>query len=152
MRRVIRSAALVLALSGALLAVTLAAPSPASADYSGCWGNGGVHTDNWGNSYGTAYCHAYLGGDVQSSGIVRGYLYAGDSWFVCQEQFVNIDNPPVDGAYNNWWLYTQADTSTGDGYQGWGWFPANRISGGGNYEHIPNLRDCSPFLFAAPLP
>jgi hypothetical protein len=139
-----------LALFGAVPVVTVTTAAPAQAA-SGCWGSGGAHTDYLGNTYGTMWCHAYHSGNVVAAGVVRGYLYAGDSWFVCQHQWLGRNNPPVGGAQNNWWLYTQGDTSTGDRYHGWGWFPATHISGGRNWEKIPGgLRDCdeipgSPF-------
>jgi hypothetical protein len=144
MRKLLRSTAMALALLGAAFAGNLVASSPAQA-YSGCWGSGGAHTDYWGNTYGTRWCNAYSSGYMRAHGSNVGYLYAGNSWFVCQHQWVGYENPAVGSARNNWWLYTQGD----DAYQynGWGWFPATRISGGVNYGPIPGLRDCGEIPF-----
>lgn len=71
---------------------------------------------------------------------------------MCQDQWVGYENPPVGSARNNWWLYTQADTSTNFRH-GWGWFPATKVSGGGNYEPIPGLRWCGEIpVFPSPTP
>ena len=152
MRKALRSAGVALALSALLSAAGVAAGGPASAA-TDCWGSGGAHTDYLGNTYGTAYCNAYTSGSVRASGATRGTLYAGNSWFVCQEQWVGYNNPKVGSAENNWWLYTQADTSNGDGYHGWGWFPVTKISGGANWGKVTGLRECGTIpIFAFPTP
>lgn len=77
------------------------------------------------------YCHNYQGGYVLGGSWQRhGYLYAGNNWFVCQAR--GGENPAVGSARNNWWLYTQADVGYSNG--GWGWFPATKVSCGGNYQ------------------
>ncbi|GIH01965.1 hypothetical protein Rhe02_00320 [Rhizocola hellebori] len=135
----------------ATMAITAAVQAPAIA-YDGCWGSGGAHQDYLGNTYGTAWCNAYTGGNVMAGGVSSGYLNAGNSWFVCQEQWVGYENPHVGSARNNYWLYTQADTSTNSKH-GWGWFPATKISGGGNYQPIPGLRNCGTIpIFPSPTP
>ncbi|MFJ6084068.1 hypothetical protein ACIQI8_21955 [Streptomyces sp. NPDC092369] len=50
------------------------------------------------------------------------------------------ENAPVGDARNNWWLYTQGDDAYSE--DGWGWFPANKVSGGNNYEPVPGLAIC----------
>jgi hypothetical protein len=130
--------------------------SDQEAVYTGCWGTGPEVTDTLGNRWSTMYCHAYAGGDVYAYGAydddpsepgnsnpVVGYLNAGNSWFVCQVD--GWQNPHVaGGAVNRWWLMTQADRATAAGrdVKGWGWFPANRISGGRPGQRIPGLPDC----------
>ncbi|MEW2397128.1 hypothetical protein [Streptomyces sp. NPDC046862] len=111
----------------------------------GCAGAGPTVTNHLGITYSTTYCHNYQAGyvvraDQPSVTNYSGYLNAGDNWFVCQRQITAWENPPVGSARNNWWLYTQGD----DGYAdaGWGWFPATKVSGGGNYQPIPGLRTC----------
>lgn len=111
----------------------------------GCWGTGPTVTDYFGYTWATRYCHNYQAGNVvranQSSvSVSSGHLYAGDNWFACQRQITAWENPPVGSARNNWWLWTQGDVGYSDG--GWGWFPANKVSGGGNYEPIPGLGTC----------
>jgi hypothetical protein len=112
--------------------------------YSGCWGKGPTVRDPIGLGGPTKYCHAYTGGTVYGSWFGMedvGYLDAGNSWFVCQAP--GYDNPPVGGgAKNYWWLWTQGDVAH-RGHDGWGWFPANRISGGKDNDRIPNLPDCN---------
>lgn len=135
MRRMLTAALTIAGTAG--IGLTGAAPAQAA----GCSGSGGAHTDNYGNTYGTTYCTAYTGGNVMNNGTVAGYLNSGRSWFVCQAQFTNKPNPAVGSARNNYWLYTQADTGSAPLY-GWGWFPATKISGGGNYQPIPGLRQC----------
>ncbi|WP_210594412.1 hypothetical protein [Streptomyces sp. GESEQ-35] len=56
------------------------------------------------------------------------------------QQFTDRENPPVGDARNNWWLWTQADDAYSN--NGWGWFPATKVSGGGNYQPIPGLQNC----------
>lgn len=74
----------------------------------------------------------------------EGYLYAGTSWFVRQKRWPGYNNPPVGGAVNNWWLFTLGDIRNGPATSGWGWFPATKISGGGNWQRIPgNLPTCN---------
>ncbi|MGW0331736.1 hypothetical protein ACWD0J_07650 [Streptomyces sp. NPDC003011] len=119
------------------------ATAPASAA-AGCWGTGPTVTDYYGHTFTTQYCHNYQAGNVvranQSSPTINsGYLYAGDNWFACQAQ-LSWENPPVGNARNNWWLWTQGDVGYSEG--GWGWFPATKVSGGGNYEPIPALDYC----------
>jgi hypothetical protein len=146
MRKVMRSVLALFAASTATAAVTLVSASPALAA-GGCSGSGGAHTDYLGNTYGTAYCNAYTGGNVMNGGSVAGYLYAGTSWFVCQENWGSgYPNPPVGGAVNTYWLYTQADTGSAP-LHGWGWFPATKISGGSNNGPIPGLRSCDGIPF-----
>jgi len=143
-------------LATALAACTVAAgmalgfPSPASAA-GGCSGYGGAHTDVFGNTYGTTNCYAYTPGYIRYNGTNSGYLYAGTSWFVCQEKFPGIENPPVGSARNNYWLYTQGDV--GYSHSGWGWFPATKISGGVNYGPVPGLHSCDDYpIWAFPYP
>ncbi|GAB2987772.1 hypothetical protein GCM10023080_061720 [Streptomyces pseudoechinosporeus] len=128
--------------AAAVLAVGAVALTPASASAApnGCWGNAGQKTGPNGNTYTARYCHNYQGSEVGIGTTVTGYLYAGDNWFTCQQQFTDRPNPPVGDARNNWWLWTQGD----EGYSnnGWGWFPATKVSGGGNYEPIPGLPNC----------
>jgi hypothetical protein len=126
--------------AAAVLAAGAVALTPASASAAaGCWGDAGTKTDPEGRTYTARYCHNYQGGDIMWAGKI-GYLYAGDNWFVCQKKFPNDPNPPVGGARNDWWLYTQGDT--GSTHQAWGWFPATKVSGGGNYEPVPGLPAC----------
>lgn len=140
MRKLIGSLATLSAVAGALLATT----GPASAA-SGCSGSGGVHTEEpYGFRYGSTNCNVYSTGNVMADGAVSGVLHAGTNWFVCQEQFTDRPNPAVGAARNNWWLYTQADTGSAP-LHGWGWFPATRVSGGGNFEPIPGLTNCANF-------
>lgn len=40
----------------------------------------------------------------------------------------------------HWWLWTQGDVAYAD--NGWGWFPATKVSGGNNWEPIPGLQNC----------
>jgi hypothetical protein len=70
-------------------------------------------------------------------------LDAGDSWFVCQRKFKGINNLPVAGAKNDWWLFTLADRAKSPSTGAWGWFPANLISGGDDFKPVPGLRTCS---------
>lgn len=125
--------------AAAVLAAGAVVLTPVSASAaSGCWGDAGQKSFD-GKTYTARYCHNYLGDVVGFySTDDTGYLYAGDNWFVCQKQAG--DNEPVGDALNNWWLYTQGD----DVYSrdGWGWFPANKVSGGNNYEPIPGLAVC----------
>ncbi|MFJ9553911.1 hypothetical protein ACIRPH_08840 [Nocardiopsis sp. NPDC101807] len=132
-------------LVAAALAGSIAAAGPASAAQ-GCSGAGPTVVDHHGTSWSTTYCNAWLGGNLErgvgrdNPGEISGYLYANRAWFVCQQQFTYLENPPVGDYRNNWWLYTQGDEAYLD--QGWGWFPAVNVSGGGNYEPIPGLRHC----------
>lgn len=121
------------------------AAQPVTAAAAGCWGTGPTVTNHLGTTFATKYCHNYQAGDVvrpaqPSVTTYSGYLYAGDNWFVCQRQITAWENPPVGSARNNWWLYTQGDVAYAD--RGWGWFPATKVSGGGNYEPIPGLPTC----------
>jgi len=135
MRHVLRSAVVLLASVAAAGVVAIVGASPAQAStIHGCWGSGGAHSDGYG-TYGTAYCNAYLPGSIMDLGTPIGYLNAGTSWFVCQDSF--YANPYAGGPTNTYWLYTEADSPAV-----WGWFPANRISGGSNNQPIPGLRDC----------
>lgn len=46
-------------------------------------------------------------------------------------------------AQNTWWLYTLGDRSNSPEAP-WGWFPATKIRGGGNFQRIPgNLPTCN---------
>jgi hypothetical protein len=135
-----RIGAIVAIVSLATIGVATTA-TPAAASHPGCWGTGPVVDDPWNPPWNTKYCHNYRSGYVYTratTGDVSGYLYAGTNWFVCQRR--GGENPPVGNARNNYWLYTQGD----DGYRygGWGWFPATMVSGGGNYQPIPNLPSC----------
>jgi hypothetical protein len=136
MRHALKSAVVMLASVAAAAVVGIVGASPAqAATIHGCWGNGGSHSDGHGGTYGTVYCNAYLPGSIMDSGTPIGYLNAGTSWFACQDSF--FANPYAGGPTNTYWLYTQADTPAV-----WGWFPANRISGGLDNQPIPGLRDC----------
>src|SRR4051794_12821284 len=136
-------------LAGVLAAIALAAiPTHANAA-SGCFARGPDRSRTFGNgipvteSYHTWKCFAYTAGDVEE-GDVQGLLRAGTSWFVCQRKWPGFENPQVGAARNDWWLYTLADVSSGRETNGWGWFPATKISGGGNFQPIPgNLPDCN---------
>ena len=152
MRKIQRSVLALFAALAATACVALVSASPAQAA-GGCWGSGGAHTDYIGNTYGTRYCNAYTGGYVMNGGSVAGYLNAGNSWFVCQEDFgSDYPNPQVGSAVNTYWLYTQADTGSAP-LHGWGWFPATMISGGNNNGPIPYLHSCDDYpvwLFPTP--
>jgi len=121
---------------------TAAETTEEAVGYSGCWGKGPTVPEFGGYST-TKYCHAYTGGTVFGSmtGLEDvGYLDSGNSWFVCQ--YEGTANPPVNGgAVNHWWLWTKADRAH-RGHDGWGWFPANRISGGEPNGRIPGLPNC----------
>lgn len=94
--------------------------------------------------YCTAYQSAHLyswvpGGGVYSTSRI---LNAGQSWFICQIVIdSSIKNPPVGSALNDYWLYTESDSHPADD-SAYGWFPANKISGGGNYQAVPGLPIC----------
>ena len=143
---------LTIALSALSIAVGLVAVSAGPAQAAGgCSGYGGAHTDVFGNTYGTTNCHAYTAGYIRYNGTNSGYLYAGTSWFVCQEKFPGVPNPPVGSARNDYWLYTQGDV--GYSHSGWGWFPATKVSGGSNYGPVPGLHSCDDYpVFAFPSP
>ncbi len=150
MRRTIRHLSAALAALPIAAALTLGIAGPASAA-AGCSGYGGAHTDVFGDTYGTTNCHVYSSGYVRYNGTNSGYLYAGTSWFVCQEKFPGIDNPAVGSARNNYWLYTQGDVSYA--HSAWGWFPATKVSGGNNYSPVPGLHSCDDYpVFAFPSP
>ncbi|MFC4563973.1 hypothetical protein ACFO4E_19095 [Nocardiopsis mangrovi] len=140
MKTISRSLLVAAALAGS---ITAAAPANAA---DGCSGAGPTVIDYVGNTWSTTYCDAWRSGDLEAGvgkdnpSEISGHLYAGRAWFVCQQQFTYLENPPVGEYRNNWWLYTQGDVAYSD--QGWGWFPAVNISGGGNYEPIPGLRNC----------
>ncbi|MFJ9097803.1 hypothetical protein ACIRJM_04745 [Streptomyces sp. NPDC102405] len=134
MKRILASLGAAAVLAAGAVAVTPASASAAS----GCWGNAGQKTGPGGQTYSARYCHNYQGNTVGQGTRVTGYLYAGDNWFVCQLKAG--ENEPVGSARNNWWLFTQGDEAYDDG--GWGWFPANKVSGGNNYEPIPGLPLC----------
>lgn len=150
MSRVMSRSLLVLAATVSAVGVALAVPSAASAA-SSCWGGPRVHElnayyDAW---YDTRYCPTWTGTEVYStrtpypaSSYVRGYLYAGTSWFVCQTR--GADNPALGGALNDWWLFTMGDTAT-DEHAGWGWIPATAVSYGGNWESIPGVPFCTNY-------
>lgn len=135
MKRMLASLGAAAVLATGAVALT---PTGASAAPNGCWGNAGQKQGPGGKTYTARYCHNYQGGVVGFGDKDTGYLYAGDNWFVCQIKYG--ENPPVGNARNNWWLYTQGDKAYSDG--GWGWFPATKVSGGGNYEPIPGLPTC----------
>ncbi|WP_206440800.1 hypothetical protein [Streptomyces scabichelini] len=137
MKRTLASLGAAAVLAAGAVALT---PATASAAPNGCWGNAGTKTDVDGRSYATKYCHNYQSADLWYANKVVGHLYAGDNWFACQRKVPDFPNPPVNGAKNDWWLYTQGDTGSSHG--GWGWFPANKVSGGGDYERIPGLPTC----------
>ncbi|MER6943046.1 hypothetical protein ABT294_03380 [Nonomuraea sp. NPDC000554] len=103
-----------------------------------CGGNGPLVTDPGGHRYPTTYCRNYVGGALYNGAVKVGYLNAGRNWFACQK--LGAENPAVGGARNNYWLYTKGDKAYADG--GWGWFPATMVSGGGNYERVPDLSLC----------
>jgi hypothetical protein len=136
MKRILASLGAVAVLATGAIALTPAGASAAS----GCWGNAGTKTDPEGRTYTARYCHNYQSGDIMYNGDKLGVLYAGDNWFACQKKWVGQENPPVGSARNDWWLYTQGDT--GSTHHAWGWFPATKVSGGGNYEPIPGLPNC----------
>ncbi|MFF9219954.1 hypothetical protein [Streptomyces viridosporus] len=126
--------------AAALLAAGAVALTPASASAAdGCWGNAGPKKGPNGATYTARYCHNYQVADIGVGDTRTGHLYAGDNWFVCQQKFAN-ENPPVGSARNNWWLWTQGDKAYANG--GWGWFPATKVSGGGNYQPVPGLPAC----------
>ncbi|MFJ2831787.1 hypothetical protein ACIPC1_30210 [Streptomyces sp. NPDC087263] len=133
MKRTLASLGAAAVLAAGALALTPG--SAAAAD--GCWGNAG-QKQAFGKTYTARYCHNYQGDVVGVYETDTGYLYSGDNWFVCQVQYG--ENAPVGDAKNNWWLWTQGDDVYSDG--GWGWFPANKVSGGNNYEPIPGLATC----------
>ncbi|BCL28232.1 hypothetical protein ACFFS2_11280 [Streptomyces aurantiacus] len=137
MKRILASlgAAAVLA-AGAIVT----APASASAAPNGCWGDAGTKTDPEGRTDTARYCHNYQSGDIIWYATDIGDLYAGDNWFICQQQDAGYPNPPVGDARNDWWLFTQGDTGSTHG--GWGWFPATKISGGSNWEPVPGLPIC----------
>ncbi|MFE9439679.1 hypothetical protein ACFYO2_11800 [Streptomyces sp. NPDC006602] len=137
MKRMLASLGAAAVLATGAVALT---PTGASAAPNGCWGNAGTQTDPEGRTYTARYCHNYQGGDVYLYRQPIGHLYAGDNWFVCQSKVPDFPNPPVGDARNDWWLYTQGDT--GSSHNAWGYFPANKVSGGNNYEPIPGLPVC----------
>ncbi|QRN98686.1 hypothetical protein JRI60_06465 [Archangium violaceum] len=120
---------------------------------SNCWGDGGDHTDYNGYPY-SSMCCRNMDGEVVWEGRPRGFLKAGNNWFVCQSRWPGHDNPSVGDARNDWWLYTQGDTRYGnDPNLGWGWFPATRIVGAASGKPIPGLPSCDSlpyFRSAAP--
>ncbi|GAA3113557.1 hypothetical protein [Streptosporangium carneum] len=117
-------------------------PANAPAELEGCWGAGPTVTDTLGVQWPTRYCNNFLAGDVYNYVDGRwqpiGRLNAGNSWFVCQSH--GPENPAVGEWLNDIWLYTEADVVWAAG--GWGGFPATHVSGGENYEPIPNLDWC----------
>lgn len=148
------SAGLVLAAPGIASAARFAPPAAPSAHAarvhaasrvahsasSGCTSAGPTVTDFRGIRYSTRNCHNYRAGDLRLYSITSGRLYAGTNWFVCQSRIG--ENPPVGGARNDIWLYTEGDVSYSSRYGGWGWFPATYVSGGVNYGRVPGLRWC----------
>jgi hypothetical protein len=148
MKSMVSRALVALALAAAGCGVFSAlAPSDAEAA-GGCWNRGPDRSRTFGNGipvtehYKTWYCYAYRAGDVWD-GSVTGYLYAGTSWFVCQKKWPGHENPPVGSARNDWWLWTLGDRAANPYTDGWGWFPATKISGGANWGRIPgHLPDC----------
>jgi hypothetical protein len=150
MRRINRHFSAALAALPVAAALTIVTASPASAA-GGCSGNGGAHTDVFGNTYGTTKCNVYTSGYIRYTKTNSGYLYAGTNWFVCQEKFPGVENPAVGSARNDYWLYTQGDV--GYSHSGWGWFPATKVSGGSNYGPVPGLHSCDDYpVFAFPSP
>ena len=141
-----RARLLVLLLPVALATLlALAAAAPAAEPAEGCKLDGPKRdTPHRGGAVSTRICHAYRSGDVvdMRRGGLAGVLDAGDSWFVCQRKF-RSPNKPVAGAKNNWWLFTLADREKSSASGGWGWFPANLISGGDDFKPVPGLRTCS---------
>jgi hypothetical protein len=135
-------------LAGVLTAIALAAiPTAGAQAASGCYDRGPDRSRWVGNgipfleSYHTWYCYAYRSDYLVENGNNQGYLYAGTSWFVCQKKWQGQENPAVGSARNDWWLWTLGDVQY---VGGWGWFPATKISGGGNYQPIPgNLPTCN---------
>ena len=142
-----RARLLVLLLPVALAAlVALSAAAPAAQAAEGCTKAGPKRdTPHRGGAVSTRICHAYQTGDVvdMRRGGRAGVLDAGDSWFVCQRKFKGINNLPVAGAKNDWWLFTLADRAKSPSTGGWGWFPANLISGGDDFKPVPGLRTCT---------
>ncbi|MBG0853046.1 hypothetical protein I2W78_14600 [Streptomyces spinoverrucosus] len=136
MKRILASLGATAVLAAGAVALTPASASAAA----GCWGNAGQKQGPGGATYTARYCHNYQGSEVGIGDTATGYLYAGDNWFVCQQQFTDVENPPVGDARNNWWLWTQGDDAYSN--NGWGWFPATKVSGGGNYQPIPGLQNC----------
>jgi len=137
-----RARLLVLLPLAALFALAAAVPSAHAAE--GCTKAGPKRdTPHPGGAVSTRICHAYRSGDVvdMRRGGVAGVLDAGDSWFVCQRKFKS-PNKPVAGAKNDWWLFTLADRAKSAASGGWGWFPANLISGGDDFKPVPGLRTC----------
>ena len=110
-------------------------------DATGCWwGDSGQRNDNE-HAYGSMCCRND-GSDVFRDGQPRGYLKAGNNWFICQAQWPGRVDPNSGDARIDWWVYTQADSAyANDSGQGWGWIPASKIVGA-NQLPIPNLRTC----------
>jgi len=161
---------LCIGLVGLAVLASTPATNVATAAPDGCWGDGPwFDPDDWHDAPSrdperftgpTKFCHAYRGGPLVPSVVPcpgrdldhfscwntfnppheSGYLYAGDSWFVCQRQAPR-ENPPVGSARNTWWLATIGDEAYGL-YDGFGYFPATHVSGGDNYEPIPGLPEC----------
>jgi hypothetical protein len=129
------------AVSAGVLTGGLVAPAQAAG---GCSGAGPLRPGPKGGApVKTTYCNAYRPGTVFGwrNQPPVGELNSGRSWFVCQ--WKANDNPAVGRARNNWWLWTQADVfNDGKPANGYGWFPATYISGGGNYQPIPGLAIC----------
>lgn len=91
----------------------------------------------------TRKCPTYEAGSVFADPSVRlpiGVLWEGRHWFVCQT--VGGENPQVQQARNNYWLYTQADEHPSN--DGWGWLPATYVNYGDDYEPIPGVPMCPP--------
>ncbi|GCD96863.1 hypothetical protein EHYA_04550 [Embleya hyalina] len=110
---------------------------------SGCYGSGPRVRDGNGNLQYTRYCYAYLKSnmyDWRYGASPTAIMEAGESWFVCQSYFPGHENPWTGNDRRNyWWLWSQGDTKWS--HNGWGWFPANRISGAGTGA-APGLRVC----------
>jgi hypothetical protein len=131
----------------ALVMILSTAAAPASAA-TGCSGTGPSKADP--NSlalYPTTYCFVYKSwylspfpAETGPGFFYTADLYRGRSWFVCQQK--GNENLPVGNARNNFWLYTLGDKRRPASNTAWGWFPANRVSGGDNYQPVPGLPQC----------
>lgn len=96
MKRDMRKAIVLMALTMAA-GVTLLSVAPASAEANGCWNRGPDRTRTFATGtqehYRTWYCSAYQANDILDSR-VKGVLFAGTSWFVCQQNWPGVSEPP----------------------------------------------------------
>ncbi|YCK37138.1 hypothetical protein ACNF49_24715 [Actinomadura sp. ATCC 39365] len=128
--------------AGAVLVASLAFAPPAEARQASCWG-GPTVTDYKGRTFSTSTCPTWIQTAVLDQAALpgaetTGVLFPGDNWMVCQRR--SGENPEYGGGRNNYWLYTQGDTSRLHG--GWGWIPATAVSYGGDYQAIPGVKLC----------